>query len=252
MEPRHFWRRVIALSIDIILLSQLAFYLIAPFADGDSVRLSGGIYQSSACRIVPIEDEAKAYFSERGIVAESGSLCTSYQNGFYAGTDLRVSGDTNADGSIADTAKTMSVALDAQGQQVTPFYPVALFGPVMVFFLIVLITWLWQGQTLGKKITRVQVVTIDEDYATLRQVFQREALKFAPVILLFIIGIFAPQYSLEQAVPLLKNGENIALVLGFLGMSTFIYILWWVAPLIWWNGAMPYDRINKTVVERYY
>lgn len=247
MEPRHFWRRAIALLIDIILFSQLAFYLIAPFADGDSVRLSGGIYQSSACRSVPIEDEAKAYFSERGVVADNGNLCTSYQNGFYAGTDLRVSSETSG-----DIGKTVSVAINAEGQQVAPFYPVALFGPVMVFILFVLVTWLWQGQTLGKKVTRVQVVTIDEDYASLQQVFQREALKFAPVILLFVLGIFAPQYSLEQAVPLLQNGENIALVLGFLGISTFIYILWWVAPLIWWNGAMPYDRINKTVVERYY
>ena len=252
MEPRHFIRRAIALVIDIILFSQLAFYLTAPFANGDSVRLSGGIYQSVACRPVPIEAEAKAYFEARGVSADTGNLCVNYQNGFYAGTDLLVSSEINAEGNIANTAKTLSVALDAQGQQIEPFYPLSLFGPVIVFALIVLVTWLWQGQTLGKKITRVQLVTIDEDYASLLQVFQREALKFAPVILLFILGIFAPQYSLEQAVPLLQKGENIALVLGFLGASTFIYILWWVAPLIWWNGAMPYDKLSKTLVERSY
>jgi len=252
VEPRHFWRRVIALFLDIILLSQLALYLIAPFADGDNVRLSGGIYQSAACRTVPIESEAKAYFEARGVVADTGNLCINYQNGFYAGTDLLVSSETNAAGNIADTAKTVSVAIDQQGQQLTPSYPVTLFGPAIILVLIILITWLWQGQTLGKKVTRVQVVTNDEDYASLLQVFQREVLKFSPVILLFVLGIIAPQYTLEQAVPLLQKGENIALVLGFLGASTFIYILWWVAPLIWWNGAMPYDRISKTVVERFY
>lgn len=252
MEPRHFWRRAIALVFDIIIFSQLTFYILVPFADGDTMRLSGGIYSSVSCRPVPIEAEAEAFFAERGVVADTGNLCINYQNGFYAGTDLLVSSETNAEGNIADTAKTVSVALDRQGQLINPFYPVAMFGPAFILLLFVLVTWLWQGQTLGKKITRVQVVTNDEDYASLPQIALREVLKFSPFILLFVLGIFAPQYTLEQAVPLLQKGENIALVLGFLGASTFIYILWWVAPLIWWNGAMPYDRISKTVVERFY
>jgi hypothetical protein len=84
------------------------------------------------------------------------------------------------------------------------------------------------------------------------QVVLREGLKFAPAVILFLIGVLAPAYSLELVVPMLQKGQNTGLVLGFLGVATFIYILWWVAPLIWWNGKMPYDRLSKTLVERSY
>jgi len=251
VEPRYFWRRVIAMLIDFILLSQLALYLMVPFADGDTVRLSGGIYPSITCRTVPLEPESQAYFAERGVVAENGSLCTSYQNGYYAGSNLLVSSDTNSEGNIAENATTLSVALDRQGQEVTPVFPVSYAAPIMVLLGIILMTWLWNGQTFGKKVTRVQVLTVEDHIPGPIQIVRREVLKFAPSILVFLLGIFLPEYALEQVVPNLRNGEDIALVLGFLGVSTFVYILWWVAPLIWWNGSMPYDRINKTIVTRY-
>ncbi len=252
MEPRHFIRRAIAAIIDIIFLSQLAFYLVVPFANGDSVRLSGGIYQSVTCRTVPIEAEANSYFAERGVTADSGSLCVTYQNGFYAGSNILVSSETNDEGNIASNATTISVPIDRQGQEVSPVFPVAYFQPILVFAMFVLLTFIWQGQTFGKKLTQVQVITVNGEFPGFAQVLKRETLKFAPAIVLFLIGVIAPEYSLEQAVPLLQRGENITLVLGFLGISTFIYILWWVAPLIWWNGAMPYDRLSKTLVERGY
>lgn len=252
MEPRHFIRRLIAVVIDIILLSQLVFYMIAPFADGNRVRLSGGIYQSVYCRTVPLTAESQTYFSERGVVAESGSLCTSYQNGLQAGASLLVSSHTNAEGDIADDATTITVALDSAGQQVSPVFPVAYLQPILVLFLLIMLTFLMQGQTIGKKVTQVQVIKLDGDPPSFLQVFQREVLKFAPAILLFLVGVFAPTYSLEQVVPLLQKGQDVALVLGFLGAATFIYILWWVAPMLWWNGAMPYDRLSKTLVERSY
>ncbi|NOR61727.1 MAG: hypothetical protein GQ535_04425 [Rhodobacteraceae bacterium] len=252
MEPRHFVRRLIAVIIDIILLSQLVFYITVPFADGNTVRLSGGIYQSVACRTVPLAPESQAYFIERGVEAENGSLCSASQNGFFAGSTLLVSSHTNAEGGIADDAITITVALDDAGQQVSPVFPVAYLQPVLVLALLILTTFLLQGQTLGKKVTQVQVIQLDGDYPSFVQVAQREILKFAPAIALFLIGVFAPAYSLELVVPLLQKGEDIALVLGFLGAATFIYILWWVAPMVWWNGSMPYDKLSKTLVERSY
>ena len=252
MEPRHFVRRLIAAVIDIILLSQLAFYLVVPFADGNTVRLSGGIYQSVNCRTVPLAPESKSYFAERGVEAENGSLCSTYQNGFFAGSSLLVSSHTNAAGDIADDAITINVALDSAGQQVSPVFPVAYLQPVLVLLFLILITYFWRGQTLGKKVTQVQVIQNDGDAPRFLQVAQREILKFFPAIILFLIGVFAPAYSLELVVPLLQKGENIGLVLGFLGAATFIYILWWVAPMVWWNGKMPYDRLSKTLVERSY
>ncbi len=252
MEPRHFVRRLIAAIIDIILLSQIAFYAIVPFANGDSVRLSGGIYQSVSCRTVPLAPESKSYFGDQGVEAANGSLCNAYQNGFFAGSTLLVSSHTNAQGGIAEDATTISVALDRAGQQVSPVFPVAYLQPVLVLVLLILITYLFHGQTFGKTVTRIHVIKLDGDHPGLAQVAQREVLKFAPAIVLFFVGVFAPRYSLEQVVPLLQKGENIPLVLGFLGGATFIYILWWVAPMIWWNGAMPYDRLSKTLVERSY
>lgn len=252
MEPRHFWRRLIAVIIDFILLSQLAFYVMIPFADGESVRLSGGLYQSVACKTVPLEEGALSHFSEQGIVATEGSLCVSYQNGFYAGTNLLASSETNAQGDISENAVTISVPLNRQGENVETTYPVAALAPIMVFVGIILMTWLWNGQTLGKKIVRVQVLADDGEVLGLLKVISRETLKFAPAIILFILALLYPSYTLEHVVPHLQSGENIALVLGMLGASTFVYILWWAAPLIWWNGSMPYDRINKSVVERYF
>ncbi len=252
MEPRHFLRRLIAVTIDIIILSQLVFYMMVPFANGDTLRLSGGVYQSVSCRTVPLAAESQTYFTERGVVAETGSLCDSYQNGFFAGSSLLVSSHTNAAGDIADDAITVSVALDSKGQQVSPVFPVAYLQPILVLALLIISTFLWKGQTLGKKVTQVQVIRLDGDAPSFMQVLKRELLKFAPAIALFLIAVFAPSYSLEQVVPLLQKGEDIALVLGFLGAATFVYILWWVAPMIWWNGAMPYDRLSKTLVERSY
>ncbi len=252
MEPRHFLRRFIAVTIDIIILSQLVFYMIVPFANGDTLRLSGGVYQFVSCRTVPLTAESRTYFTERGVVAETGSLCGSYQNGFFAGSNLLVSSHTNAAGDIADDAITVNVALDSKGQQVSPVFPVAYLQPILVLALLILTTFLWKGQTLGKKVTQVQVIRLEGDAPGLMQVLKREALKFAPAILLFLIAVFAPSYSLEQVVPLLQKGEDIVLVLGFLGAATFAYILWWMAPMIWWNGAMPYDRFSKTLVERSY
>ncbi len=252
MEQRHFWRRAIAVLIDFIILSQLAFYLVVPFADGDRVRLSGGVYQTVDCRTVPLLPEAMASFKAQGVETETASLCTSYQNGFYAGATLLVSDQTNTAGDISSNAVTISVPIDRQGEGVEPVFPVSYLAPVVVFFGIVLMTWLWNGRTFGKMVTRIVVVTSEGDCPGLMRVLSREALKFAPVIVLFSIGLLVPGYTLEQTLPLLKSGENIALVLGFLGFSTFVYILWWVAPMIWWNGAMPYDRIARSLVERSY
>ncbi len=252
MEPRHFIRRLIAVTIDIIVLSQLVFYIIVPFADGNAVRLSGGIYQSISCRTVPLSPESQAFFAARGIEAENGSLCNAYQNGFFAGASLLVSSHTNAAGDIADDAITLTVALDSAGEQVSPVFPVSYLQPILVLALLILLTFLMQGQTLGKKVMQVQVIKLEGDFPSFKQVVQREVLKFAPAILLFLVGVFAPAYSLEQVVPLLQKGQDVALVLGFLGAATFIYILWWVAPMLWWNGAMPYDRLSKTLVERSY
>lgn len=250
MEPRHFLRRLIAVAIDIILLSQLVFYMVAPFADGDRVRLSGGLYQSASCRTVPLTEDSQAEFAALGVKAEQGSLCLAYQNGIFAGANLLVSSHTNAQGDIANDATTINVPLDKAGQKVQPVFPVAYLQPVMILALIILLTFVLKGQTIGKKITGIRVFTTENTALGLAQVLRRETLKFAPTILLYIAGLAAPAYSLEQAVPLLQKGENIALVLGFLGVATFIYILWWVAPMLWWNGAMPYDRLSKTKIAR--
>ena len=250
MEPRYFWRRLIAIIIDFIFLSQLAFYMVSPFSNGDNVRLSGGIYQSVSCQTVPLAEESSAYFEARGVSAENGNLCWTFQNGFFAGSDLLVSSETNADGNIADTATTLSVALDAQGQEIEPAYPVSYIAPIVVILGIILMTWLGSGQTLGKKLAGVRVLTSDDRYPSLFQVARRETLKFLPWILTYALGFFIPASAFAELVPNLQNGENLTVVLGFLGVSTFVYILWWVAPLVWWNGAMPYDQINKTLVER--
>ena len=248
MEPRHFLRRLIAAVIDFVLLSQLVFYMIVPFANGERVRLSGGLYQSVICRIVPLSEESRAEIAVRGVEAKQGSLCKSYQNGLYAGATLLVSSHTNAQGDIADDATTVSVSLDFEGQEVQPFYPVAYAQPVLVFALMVMLTFFMNGQTIGKNVMRIRLVTTENEVPDFTTVLRRETLKYAPAILLYIAGLMAPAYSLEQVVPLLQKGEDIALVLGFLGMATFIYILWWVAPMLWWNGAMPYDRLSKTKI----
>ncbi len=250
MEPRHFWRRFIALVIDFILLSQLAFFLAVPFANGESLRLSGGLYQSISCNVVSLEENARAYFSGQGISAEKGSLCVSYQNGFYAGSDLLVSSETNEAGEIADTATTITVSINRAGERIIPVFPVVLLAPLSVLLGMILMTWLWRGQTVGKKITGVRVVPGGGEDLGFVQAAKREMLKFAPAILLFTLGMLAPDYTLERVVPVLQNGENAAMALLVLGASTFMYILWWVAPLIWWNGAMPYDRFIRTAVVR--
>ena len=250
MEPRHFLRRLIAAAIDIILLSQLVFYMVAPFSDGHHVRLSGGLYQSVSCRTVPLLEASQAEFAELGVKAAQGSLCTTFQNGLFAGSNLLVSSHTNAQGDIADDSTIINVALDQAGQKVQPVFPVAYVQPVLVLALIIVFTFFLKGQTLGKKIMGIRVCTLENTAPDFLRVLRREALKFAPAILLYIAGVVAPAYSLEQVVPLLQKGENIALVLGFLGMATFIYIIWWVAPMLWWNGAMPYDRLSKTKLAR--
>lgn len=250
MEPRHFLRRLIAAAIDFMLLSQLVFFLIAPFADGGRVRLSGGLYQSVNCQTVPLTQEAQAEFVVRGVRAEQGSLCKSYQNGLLAGATLLVSSHTNAQGDIAEDATTISVALDSAGQEVQPVFPVAYAQPVLVFALIILLTFFLKGQTIGKKITGIQVQTLENAAPSFARVLRRESLKYAPAILLYVAALISPTYSLEQVVPLLQRGEDIALVLGLLGVATFIYILWWVAPMLWWNGAMPYDRLSRTKITR--
>ena len=244
MEPRHFWRRLIAVFIDFAILSQLAFYLMVPFANGDDLRLSGGLYQSVSCQSVTIETDALGFFEAQGIAANNASLCKSYQNGILAGNNLVVSG--------ADNGAAVTLPINQLGEAVNPTFPLAILSPLLVLAGMIFMAWLWNGQTLGKRITSVQVVTMEGDFLSLGQIAIREVLKFAPVIILISIGIFLPEYSLERAVPLLQSGENIAIILGFLGISTFMYILWWVAPLIWWNGTMPYDRLNRSMVERYY
>jgi len=142
------------------------------------------------------------------------------------------------------------VALDSAGQEVQPVFPVAYMQPVLVFVLIILLTFALKGQTIGKKITGIRVRTLQNSMPGFLTVLRRESLKFAPAILLYVAALVAPAYSLEQVVPLLQKGEDIALVLGFLGGATFVYILWWVAPMLWWNGAMPYDRLSKTKITR--
>ena len=250
MDPRHFLRRLIAAVIDIVIFSQLAVYLVAPFADGNTYRLSGGLYQFARCQVVPLTPDARAYAREQGIEAQNGSLCRTYQNGLFSGRNLLISSHTNAKGDIADDATTLTLALGADGVPVSPVFPVGRLQPVLMLLFFILLTYFWNGQTPGKKITGIQLRTITGQKPAFWQVARRESLKFAPAILLYFISMVSTAFSLEHVVHQLKSGESIALVFGFLGGATFIYILWWVAPMLWWNGAMPYDRIGKTKIIR--
>jgi hypothetical protein len=242
MAPRLFWRRVAALLIDLLIASALSTLLALPFlGNTDKVRLSGGILRQTNCGTVNnLPPETLAVLPAK---IDYAAACQTWFYGLDAGLTLTVVFDRVVT-EHTSSQKSVSLPIDAQGRVVWPWSPDAIVDLLLLTLASAFALSRW-GKTPGKYVMGLVV----SPRPTLGAALLREALRLWPLHLSNLSVVLTPflgphLHSLLQG---MKLSVGLFLTAGLFGLLTLGFFL---VPLIRWRGAMPWDRIAGTTVQR--
>lgn len=238
-RPRFFWRRVFALLIDYLLAYFVTLLVLIPFLNPDEngLRLGSGLVRYYDCEsVATVPQELIEFVAPAEIV--SGKLCENWSNFVYNGRTLEVRFNVEVLESGLTRSNTLTVWLDGDDRLLTftfePHDTIVLFS--MIFASAVLLA---RGRrTPGKALVSLQIQG-DGD-AMIREVWRLGPLLLLPAAIwaLEFFGLFALAVS--------YIGEFTAYAL-LLGVPLFAY---YILPLLYWNGAMPWDKAAGYTVVR--
>ncbi len=235
-QPKLFWRRSFALVVDVLILYLATALLLIPLVSGntENFRLSNSGFTTAKCwssNTAPQEIHDLA----EGFELSALKVCDRWVYGIYNGRTVSLQNITVDQEARSTTTKSLTVPTNEGGVPVQPWIIQDLFVLLAFVLLLPAVMSVWKGATSGKRLLGVRVAGGRLSYKNL---CLREALKWAPVVVAFSAAmIFAPKTFADMAeMGMLK----LALIYGSAGVAA---ALWWIIPLIFWKGRMPYDRV---------
>lgn len=112
-----------------------------------------------------------------------------------------------------------------------------------LFYFVVVPTWNWKGQTLGKHLLHLKIVTCNDVDINLKTIVIREVL----VIMLFEEGMYNISTIIQQLFTLLTHIEVVRMVVTIFWVITIVSALLVVFDK---NAQSLHDRIAHTKVVR--
>ncbi len=240
LPRRYFWRRSFATLIDVSLASLLSALILLPFlGNPDRIRLDGsGFYREKCVSITNAPQEAWDIIAPETPAA--GFACKQMVFGIDNGTTLTlIYGVTKT--AQSSTQRNVSFPVDEMGKPATPLMPQSL---LMAALLIGMGGWQLgrRRQSPGKTLLGLRV----EHGQT--HPFRREALKY---LFLIINGIVA-NLTWIGGTSWLQSMASwsfatilVVAVLVFMVISAYYFL-----PMIRWRGAMPWDKLSGSFVQR--
>lgn len=265
LPPRHFWRRLGAYLIDIVIF-QICFTLL--FLALSSVTpwdLTLPFLQKQQCNETtsgPLIPKIEAEWPLQAGDVRSNQLCRISWLGSN-GYTVFVSKVASKQGT-ATSIRTFSVPVDDKGDPVNPSVTARPTSSVVLLILPFAFAYCSARarRTPGKRLLSLRVTTIEDGPLTLGLAAKREMFKFLPFVLiaifnlvsLFILPPFLPPIDqlIQQARDTsLLTADGFLALTGALAPMLFVFtLIWWLYPLIVWRGQTFYDRFCDTKVVK--
>ncbi|MGY5776662.1 RDD family protein [Rhizobium sp. LEGMi135b] len=265
LPPRHFWRRVGAYTVDIVIF-QVAFTLL--FLALSAVTpwdLTLPLLQKQQCEeatSAPLVAKVEAEWPLQPGEVRSNQLCRISwlgSNGYAVFLSIVASQQGSA-----TLKRAFSIPVDGNGNPIDPNITVRPTSSLVLLLLpfAFALCSIHGGRTPGKRLTSLRVTTVEGDAVLFGLAAKREMFKFLPLILLAIVNLVSlfllPSYQppIDQLIQQARD-TNLLNAIGFFALTgalaplLFVFaLIWWTFPLILWRGQTFYDRFCDTMVVK--
>ncbi|WP_271025185.1 RDD family protein [Rhizobium sp. RCAM05973] len=265
LPPRHFWRRLGAYLIDIIIFQIVFTLLFLALSSVTPWDLTLPFLQKQQCNETtsgPLIPKIEAEWPLQTGDVRSNQLCRISWLG-SKGYTVFVSKVASQQGT-ATSIRTFSVPVDDKGDPVNPSVTARPKSSVVLLILPLAFAYCSARarRTPGKRLLSLRVTTIEDGPLTLGLAVKREIFKFLPFVLialfnlvsLFILRPFLPPIDqlIQQARDTsLLTADGFLALTGALAPMLFVFtLIWWLYPLIVWRGQTFYDRFCDTKVVK--
>jgi uncharacterized RDD family membrane protein YckC len=263
--PRHFWRRLGAYAVDIVIF-QVAFTLL--FLALSAVTpwdLTLPLLQKQQCEeatSAPLVAKVEAEWPLQPGEVRSNQLCRISwlgSNGYTVFLSIVASQQGSA-----ILKRAFSVPIDGNGNPVDPNITVRPTSSIVLLLLPVAFALcsIGGGRTPGKRLTSLCVTTMEGGALPFGLAVKREIFKFLPLMLLATVNLVSlfllPSYlpPIDQLIQQARD-TNLLNAIGFFALTgalaplLFVFaLIWWVFPLLVWRGQTFYDRFCDTMVVK--
>ncbi|AYG66522.1 MULTISPECIES: RDD family protein [unclassified Rhizobium] len=265
LPPRHFWRRLGAYAIDIIIF-QIAFALlflvisaVTPWDLTLPFLLKQQCEETTAGPLIP---KVEAEWPLQPGETRSNQQCRISWLG-SKGYTVFVSAVVSQHGSTT-VKRAFSVPVDGNGNPIDPNITVRPSSSIVLLLLPFAFAYCsTRGRrTPGKRVTSLRVTTVENGALPFGLAAKREMLKFLPLILLAVFNLaslFLSRLYLPPIEEMIQQARDINLLSasGFLAVTAALAplllvfaFIWWLFPLIIWRGQTFYDRFCDTMVVK--
>jgi uncharacterized RDD family membrane protein YckC len=186
-----FWRRVLAISIDLALIALVAtvagVLLFGP--TNGRVRIGGALIDVTRCSSV---DPQQILLANPPLFhITNARRCTKSFFGLVHDRTLQIAEVTRS-GTITYT-RSMTYPVDVDGRVVQAFYIDSL---ILVLFVgyVLLLEWRF-GQTLGKRIMHIRVQSLGGGPISFAQAVKRSVIRFLPWLLLLLLLVLLSMFG---------------------------------------------------------
>ncbi|NTF42276.1 RDD family protein [Rhizobium rhizogenes] len=265
LPPRHFWRRLAAYAIDIILFQIVFTLLFLALSTVTPWDLTLPFLQKQQCNETttgPLVPKIEAEWPLQKGEVRSNQLCRISWLGSkgYVVFVSKVVSEQGATTSI----RAFSTPVDNNGNPVDPNVTARPTSSVVLLILPLAFAYCSARakRTPGKRLLSLRVTTIEDGPMTLGLAAKREIFKFLPFVLvavfnlvsLFILRPFQPPIDqlIQQArdASILTADGFLALTGALAPMLLVFALIWWLFPLVIWRGQTFYDRFCDTKVVK--
>lgn len=238
-RPRFFWRRVFALLVDYLLAFFVTLLVLFPFhnPDENGLRLADGPLRYSQCfNVTSVTPEISNLVAPAEITA--AKLCENWTNFIYNGRTLDVTYGVEVLESGWTRADTLRVWLDGEDRVVA-----FTFEPQDAMILLAMIFagagLLARGRrTPGKALLGLR---IQGDGCAMC----REVRRLGPLLLLSAISLVLGFFDLSALL-----GLPVSAYIAAAALIALPFLAYYILPLLYWNGTMPWDKAAGYTVER--
>lgn len=265
LPPRHFWRRLGAYLIDVIIFQIVFTLLFLALSTVTPWDLTLPFLQKQQCEETttgPLIPTIEAEWPLQSGETRSNQLCRISWLG-SKGYTVFVSKVVSEQGS-ATSIRAFSVPVNGNGNPIDPNVTVRPTSSVVLLLLPLAFACCSANgrRTPGKRLFSLRLTTIEDDALPPGLAAKREIFKFLPFMLLAVfnlVSLFALRPRLPPIEQMIQQARDTSLftadgffaLTGALAPLLFVFaLIWWLYPLFVWRGQTFYDRFCDTKVVK--
>ncbi|MGG6897216.1 MULTISPECIES: RDD family protein [Rhizobium] len=264
LPPRHFWRRLGACLIDIIIFRIALIIIFLAISAVTSWDVALPYLRNQRCEAItsgPLIPKVETDWPLQPGETRTNKLCQVSWLG-SKGYKIFVSSVASQQGTTNWT-HSVYLPVDDNGNPLDTDVADRPSSNVALLILPFAFAYLSANgrRTLGKRLLSLRVKTTDNGTLPLGLAIKRELFKFLPVILPAILGLISlvlppSMPTIEQLIqqvrdPNLFTAGGMLSLIGVLTPLLFVFAaIWWLYPLIVWHGQTFYDRFCDTKVVK--